>query len=49
MSESRIHSRIDHCIVNDEWWQRFSDSVVCYKVPSMSDHGPLVLAMGQEK
>lgn len=44
----KIFSRIDHCIANGEWLMKYTECVVQYLNPRISDHYPLLMEMSGE-
>lgn len=47
--EGRLHTRIDHSIRNEKWWQDSSDNVVHYNIHLIYDHFLLVLKVTKEE
>lgn len=49
ISDSRIYSRIDHCVANDKWLMKYSNTYVHYLNRSLSDHSPLVVKIQKKE
>ncbi|XP_020264066.1 uncharacterized protein LOC109839998 [Asparagus officinalis] len=47
-ADSRIWSRLDRCLVNDEWIHNYTSSQVEFLNPSCSDHSPALLTIGDD-
>ncbi|XP_020254008.1 uncharacterized protein LOC109831081 [Asparagus officinalis] len=48
-ADSRIWSRLDRCLVNEEWIHNYTSSQVEFLMPSCSDHSPALLTIGDDE
>ncbi|XP_020270722.1 uncharacterized protein LOC109845882 [Asparagus officinalis] len=46
-ADSRIRSRLDRCLINEDWLHLYTSSQVEYLLPKCSDHSPALISIAE--
>lgn len=44
-TNNHVHCKLDRCLVNEDWGQKFSQSYAYFRVQNVSDHKPCIVKL----